>query len=239
MRFVRLFAAVAVLAGTTAAAQDMNTLTAQEKAAGWKLLFDGKTLEGWRPYKETSMDSSRWMVKDGTLTKTGTAKDIVTKEKFTDFELSLEWRLGARRGNAGIFYRATEDTNKVYWTAPEYQLGTDSTPDTRYADRAGTRYLRAPGAVYDFHPSIPGAWKNENEWNSTRIVVKGTHVEHWLNGQKIAEFDYWSPDFTEKFNRSKFASYPTFAKATTGFIAIQGDHAGELNLRNVKIREIR
>jgi hypothetical protein len=171
--------------------------------------------------------------------KAGTAKDIVTREKFTDFELVLEWRLGLRRGNAGIFYRATEDTNKVYWSAPEYQLGTDSTPDTRYRDRAGTAYLRAPGAVYDFHPGIAGSWKNENEWNSARILVKGTHVEHWLNGQKVAEYDYWSPDFTEKFRNSKFASYPTFARATTGFIAIQGDHAGELSLRNIKIRELK
>lgn len=181
------------------------------------------------------------------LTKSLPSKDIVTTEKFKDFELTLDWRLGDRRGNAGIFYRAQEDTDHVYWTAPEFQLGTDSTPDTRYKDRAGTGYLRAPGAVYDFHPGIPGSWKNEGEWNSARIVVKGSHVEHWLNGQKIAEYDYWSPDFEAKFKGSKFArfvenkeaNYLGFARGTSGVIAIQGDHRGELSLRNIKIRELK
>jgi hypothetical protein len=230
------------LASSGAAAQEMNTLTAEEKAAGWKLLFDGKTTNGWRAYRMPAMDTL-WSVKDGTLTKTRSAKDIVTTETFKDFELSLEWRLGARQGNAGIFYRAQEDTDHVYWTAPEYQLGTDSTPDTRYRGN----YIRAPGAVYDFYPGIKGSWKNEGEWNRTRIIVKGTHVEHWLNDQKIAEYEYWSPDFEAKFRQSKFArflpnpdaKYAGFARATSGHIAIQGDHRGELSLRNVKIRELR
>jgi hypothetical protein len=219
-----------------------NTLSAAEKKAGWKLLFDGKTTTGWRTYRMTMLDSN-WSVRDGILTKTRPTKDLVTTQKFADFELALEWRLGARDGNAGIFYRAQEDTDHVYWTAPEYQLGTDSTPDTRYRGN----YIRAPGAVYDFYPGIPGSWKNAGEWNSTRIIAKGTHVEHWLNGQKIAEYEYWSPDFEAKFKASKFArylpnkeaNYLGFARATSGHIAIQGDHRGELSLRNVKIRELK
>lgn len=216
-----------------------NTLTAAEKKDGWTLLFDGTTTNGWRGYRMTTMDTG-WAAKDGLLTKSRPSGDIVTTKTFKDFELTLDWRLGTRRGNAGIFYRAQEDTDHVYWTAPEYQLGTDSTPDSK-------NILTAPAAVYGFYPAIRGSWKNEGEWNTTRIVVKGTHVEHWLNGQKIAEYEYWSPDFTDKFQKSKFAKYlpnpavkyQGFARATSGHIAIQGDHPGELSLRNVKIRELK
>jgi hypothetical protein len=93
--------------------------------------------------------------------------------------------------------------------------------------------------VYGFYPSKRGVDKPSGEWNSTRIVVKGAHVEHWLNGVQIASYEQWSPDFTAKYATSKFKPYPNFARAKSGFIAIQGDHPGTLALRNIKIRELK
>jgi hypothetical protein len=121
----------------------------------------------------------------------------------------------------------------VYWSSPEYQLADDSlTPDSRNPpERAGS--------AYDFYTPPLGVVHNANVWNSTRIVVNGSHVEHWANGVKLVEYDYWSPEFTDKYQKSKFKSYPDFARAKTGFIAIQGDHPGTLLLRNVKIRELK
>jgi hypothetical protein len=169
---------------------------------------------------------------DGTLMKAKTTEDIVTVQKFSDFELSLEWKV-ASAGNAGIFYRATEEYSRVYWSAPEYQLAEDSlTPDSRNP-------LTSAGAVYGFYPSTKGVARPANEWNVARIVEKGSHVEHWLNGVKLAEYEMWSPDFTAKYEASKFKPYPDFGRAASGFIAIQGDHNGELSLRNIKIREIK
>jgi len=193
-----------------------------------------------RGYRMTEMPPV-WSVVDGMMIKQPMRapgqKDIVTRQKFTDFELMIDWMIGPK-GNSGIFYRATEDTDHVYWTAPEYQLGEDSTPDSR-------DILTSVAAVYGFYPSIRGVDHGPNAWNTTRIVVKGKHVEHWLNGKLIAQYDYWSPEFTAKLYGDsthrplKFAPFKDFARATTGYIAIQGDHPGDLKLRNIKIREIK
>lgn len=223
--------------GTASANAAPNTLTSGEKKAGWKLLFDGTTMNEWRGYKMTTMPPE-WAIVDGTLTKTKTTEDIVTREQFGDFEFMIDWKV-ALRGNSGIFYRATENESRVYWSAPEYQLAEDSlTPDSR-------NIMTSAGAVYGFYPSIRGVAKRANEWNTTRIVAKGAHVEHWLNGKLIAQYEMWSPEWNLKLygvpNDStkkplKFAPYKDFAKAKSGYIAIQGDHNGALSLRNIKIR---
>jgi len=208
-----------------------NTLTPDEIQAGWKLLFDGKTTAGWRGYKMTTMPPE-WMAMDGTLMKSRRTEDIVTVQIFSDFELSFEWRV-APAGNAGVFYRGTEEYNRVYWSTPEYQLADDAlTPDSRNP-------LTSAGSVYGFYPSTKGVAKAANEWNVGKIVARGKHVEHWLNGVKLAEFEFWSPDFEAKYQASKFRPYPNFGRAASGFIAIQGDHNGELSLRNIKIRELK
>lgn len=207
-----------------------NTLSAAERAAGWKLLFDGKTTNGWRGYQMKEMPAG-WKVVDGMLTKDATTEDIVTTEMFGDFEFTMEWKLAAR-GNSGLFYRATEEYNRVYWSAIEYQLLDDSLA------RDGRNALTSAGAVYGFYPAPRGVVKPAGEWNVTKVVAHGAHVEHWMNGQRIAAFELWSPDFTAKYDSSKFKPYPNFARATSGLIAIQGDHNGTLQLRNIKIRPI-
>ena len=215
----------------TIAASVPNTLTAAERAAGWKLLFDGKTTNGWRGYHMKTMPPA-WKVVDGVLTKSGPTEDIITTQTFSDFELAFDWKLGPA-GNSGVFYRGTEQYGRVYWSTPEYQLADDSlTSDSR-------NRLTAAGAVYGFYPAARGIAKFANNWNSARIVAKGAHVEHWMNGVKLAEYEFWSPEFTAKYKASKFRDSTGFGRAPSGFVAVQGDHNGVLSLRNIKIRTLK
>jgi hypothetical protein len=208
-----------------------NTLTAAERRAGWRLLFDGKTLDGWRAYKADTI-SPRWSVVDGAMTKTRPSDDLVTREQFGDFEVVFDWKV-SRGGNAGVFVRATEEYNKIYWSATEYQL----LDDPNAAD--GRNPLTSAGAAYGLYPAPRGAVKPADEWNTARIVAKGPHMEHWLNGVKTAEYEAWSDDWKAKVAGSKFRDYPNYGMAKRGIIGIQGDHGGVLALRNIKIRELK
>ncbi len=147
------------------------------------------------------------------------------------FELSLDWKLSPG-GNAGIFYRATEEYEKIYWSGTEYQL----LDDARHPD--GRNRLTSAAAAYGLYAPPAGVVHAAGEWNSTRIVVRGTHVEHWLNGQKVVEYDYGSPDWEAKVKNSKFGEWPHYGRATRGYIGIQGDHDGTLMLRNIKVRNL-
>jgi hypothetical protein len=200
-------------------------------ADGWTPLFDGRTTNGWRGYREQTMPAA-WHVVDGTLAKSGETSDIITTGEYGDFELELEWKLSPG-GNAGVFYRATEEYEHPYWSGPEYQLLDDAGhPD-------GKSRLTAAGSDYGLYPSPAGIVKPAGEWNSSRIVVKGSHVEHWLNGRKLLEYELGSPDWEAKVRASKFAEWPNYGRAAKGHIAIQGDHDGSLAIRNVRIRELR
>lgn len=199
-------------------------------ASAWHSLFDGRTQNGWRVYKSTAQ-SSGWTARDGVLMKSGPTDDIITTDQFGDFELELEWKLSPG-GNAGIFYRGTEEYEKVYWSAPEYQLLDDA------AHGDGQNRLTSAGAAYALYPSPAGFVKPANQWNSTRIVVRGSHVEHWLNGKKLLEYEFGSPEWEARVKASKFVEWPNYGRAKRGHIAIQGDHEGELALRNIRIREL-
>ena|SRR5689334_11366424 len=220
-------------ASTASAAQQgggMNTLTDQEKKQGWHLLFDGRTTTGWRGYKSQTMPSG-WMVMDGTLMKEHPTGDIMSADQFGNFEFAWDWKI-AKGGNAGLFYRGTEEYEHVYWSAPEYQL-----LDDEYADDRHSR-LTSAGSAYALYPSPAGFVKPAGEWNSSRIVVNGAHVEHWLNGHKLLEYELWSPDWEAKVKNSKFVDWPKYGRARRGYLAFQGDHEGMLALRNIKIREL-
>jgi hypothetical protein len=204
-----------------------NTLTAAERSAGWRLLFDGKTTAGWRGFLQDSVPSG-WQVVDGALTRVASGGDILTRDKFRNFELTLEWNI-APGGNSGIFYRGSEDDNAIYWNAPEMQV----LDDAGHVD--GKSRLTSAGALYDLYPSPAGIVKPAGQWNQVRLVVKGKHVEHWLNGVKVVEYEFGSPDWTAKVKASKFAAHPHFGRNPTGYIGLQ-DHGDRVAYRNIKIR---
>ena len=203
---------------------------AAPKAGPWKSLFDGKSLDAWQRWKSAE-PPEKWVIKDGVLSKDGNASDLVSKEEFGDFELELEWNIG-KAGNSGLFYRGTEDHNAIYWSAPEYQL----LDNVNASDNKTDHHLA--GSVYDLYNVPKDAAKPFGEWNQTRIVAKGNHVEHWLNGKKVAQYDVGSPDWDTAYGASKFKTYPNFGKAPRGYLGIQGNHPGELSLRNIRIREL-
>ena len=198
--------------------------------AAWRSLIDS-TGSAWRSYKQQTF-AKNWKITDGMLTKTGSADDLISKDEFGDFELAWDWKLD-KSGNAGVFYRATEEYPKVYWSATEYQLLDDANhPD-------GKTRLTSAGANYGLYPPTAGVVKPANEWNSSRIIAKGPHVEHWLNGQKVVEYELWSADWEAKVKASKFNDWKNYGRAKSGHIALQGDHEGTLAIRNMRIREIR
>jgi len=206
---------------------------ADAKAGEWRPLFDGKTTAGWRGYKSPDVPAG-WAAQDGVLIKDGKTRsaDLVTKDQYGDFELEFDWKL-APGGNAGVLYRGTEEYDHIYWSAPEYQL----LDDAAHAD--GKNRLTSAGSAYALYPPPAGVVKAAGEWNSSRIVARGAHVEHWLNGKKVVEYELWSPDWEAKVKASKFKDWPNYGRAKKGYIAIQGDHEGELALRNIRIRELK
>jgi hypothetical protein len=208
-----------------------TTLTADQRAAGWRSLFDGTSTAAWRGYQSPTLPAG-WSIVDGVLTKSGSVGDLLSKEQFGNFELALDWNLSTG-GNAGIFYRGTEEYDHIYWSAPEYQLLDDANhPD-------GKSRLTSAGAAYALYPPPAGVVKPAGQWNSTLIVVNGNRVQHWLNGQKLLEYELGSPDWEAKVKASKFVEYPKYGRAARGYIGIQGDHDGMLSIRNVRIREIK
>ena len=195
-----------------------------------RALFNGQDLTGWRGYKTQTVPAG-WTAQGGVLTKSKGTGDLLTTDQFGDFDLSFEWKL-SRGGNAGVFYRGTEEYDHIYWSAPEYQL----LDDAHHAD--GRSPLTSAGAAYALYPPPAGVVKPADEWNSSRILAQGNHVEHWLNGRKVVEYELKGADWEAKVKASKFKDYPSYGRATRGYIGIQGDHDGVLSLRNVRIREL-
>jgi hypothetical protein len=222
--------ASAVAAAQAGAAAD-NTLTAAEKAAGWKLLFDGKAISGWHVYQKKGTTTG-WSIVNGELTRTAEGGDLVTDDQYADFELSIDWKI-APKGNSGIFYRGLETEERIYYTAPEYQvLDNDGHPDAKNGPD------RFSGANYDLIPPSKNVCHPADQWNSTRILVKGAHVEHWLNGEKVVEYEFWTPEWKALVANNKFKAWPSYGMAKTGHIALQ-DHGNTVAFKNIKIRVLK
>ena len=232
--------AIATVAGLGLAGALMipSTGSTIEAAGAWKTLFDGTSLDAWRGYKSQTMPAG-WRIEAGALVKDDRVPDIITKDQYGDFELELEWKIG-EAGNSGIFYRGIEDpdytgapnNDRIYTTGPEYQL----LDDIKAQDNK-TR-LTCAAAAYGLYPSPAGHLKPVGQWNKTRIVAKGAHVEHWLNDVKVVEYELWSPDWEAKVQAAKFKDWPKFGRAKRGHIGLQGDHEGPLAFRNIRIREL-
>lgn len=214
----------------------LNTLTAKEKADGWRLLFDGKTTQGWRGFKSDGFPAEHWVVDNGTLKCVGGKRvtDIVTVAEFDNFELTWEWNLSPG-GNSGVKYLVDEEMSKSPHDGIglEYQiLDDDKHPDAKLG-RDGNR---TAGSLYDLIAAdkrkklhTPG------EWNESRLVVDGNHVEHWLNGMKVVSYERGSSAMKALVAQSKYKSIPRFGDVAKGHLLLQ-DHETEVSYRNMKLR---
>ncbi|MEN3340457.1 MAG: hypothetical protein V7647_4133 [Acidobacteriota bacterium] len=239
-----VMAVPAVLAqtkGAAAGAAAPNTLTPAETAAGWKLLFDGKTTNGWRGYHATTFPAKGWAVEDGAIKrvgkgeKPGTGGDIITTGEYGNFELALDWKLSPG-GNSGIKYLITESADGTGHSGVGYEM--QILDDERHPDaKLGVNGNRTAGALYDLIAPSTHAARPIGEWNQARVVVRGRHVEHWLNGQRVVQFEIGSPEMKALIAKSKYKDIKGFGEATSGHILLQ-DHGDEVSFRNIKIRQL-
>lgn len=195
----------------------------------WKSILDASAT-GWRGYRQTGLPNG-WKVVDSALTRVGSGGDIVYgAEQFGDFELELEWKIQPR-GNSGIFFRANETTERIYENAPEVQV----IDNIGHPDNATE--LTLSGSNYALHPAPRDAVRPVGEWNSIRLVVRGSHVEHWLNGKQVVSYELWSPDWEARVTGSKFRQWPSYGRATRGFIGLQ-DHGDWVAYRRIRVRSL-
>lgn len=221
------------------AAAPVNTLSEEEKQAGWRLLFDGQTTAGWRGYKMDTMPPG-WNVIDGALVRVsggaggkgaGGGDDIITLEQFDNFELRLEWKVVDRAGNSGVVLRASEDAVTSWHTGPEMQILDN-------AAYPGRDVRQLAGACYDLYPPAKDVSHPRGQWNAAAVVANGTHVEHWLNGVKLLEYELGSDDWKTRVAQSKFKAMPHFQQPPRkGHICLQ-DHTARIEFRNIKLREL-
>ncbi|MFC2113287.1 DUF1080 domain-containing protein [Bacteroidota bacterium] len=210
-----------------------NTLSKQEKSEGWSLLFDGKSMDQWRVYHRDSI--SGWVVEDGTLKAQGLGDefsgDIITRDQFENFELSLEWKLSPG-GNSGILYLVHEDPAYagIAETGPEYQI----IDDLGWFEPLEDWQLTA--ANYAMHIAKNKVLNPIGEWNTARIIKDGTKVEHWLNGIMVVDYELWTEDWKSRVASGKWKDYPGYGQFKKGHIALQ-DHGAAIWFRNIKIRQ--
>lgn len=221
------------LAGQTPAAPAHNQLTAQEQREGWKLLFDGKSLDGWRGYKKPDATGTRWKVENGFLTlppddgkDTQGARDIISTGTYEQFELTWEWKI-AQAGNSGVKYFVLEDLSSAI--GHEYQLIDDERhPDAKVGPK------RQTSAFYDVLAATDRPLKPAGELNTSRVVVKGHTVEHYLNGKRVLQYELDSPALRAAIAESKFKDVARFGKLQNGHLLLQ-DHGNQVWFRDIKI----
>ncbi|HEY0009429.1 MAG TPA: family 16 glycoside hydrolase [Tepidisphaeraceae bacterium] len=213
----------------TVAPPPTNTLSEAEKAQGWRLLFDGQNTAQWRGYRKTEM-AAGWQVVDGTLARLGGGGDIITVDQFDDFELQLEWRI-SEGGNSGLFYRVNEKLPVGWQSGPEMQV----LDNTRHAD--GKNPLTSAGSAYAVLPPAKDVTLPVGAWNRVRLVVRGNHVEHWLNNEKVVEYELNSPEWKAAVQKSKFRDVAGYGQEKIGHLVLQ-DHGDAVWYRNIKIRPL-
>lgn len=210
--------------------QAENTLSAWQAERGWTLLFDGKTTEGWRGFKQKAPPAG-WQVVDGALTRVGDGGDIMTVEQFDNFELQLEWKV-AEGGNSGIMFRVSEDAKETYHTGPEFQI----LDNARHKD--GKDPLTSAGSCYGLYPPIKDVTRTPGSWNSVRLVVNGHTVEHWLNDVRVVRYELLSADWEKRVAASKFKEWPNYGRIPRGHIVLQ-EHGDRVAYRNIRIRRLK
>jgi hypothetical protein len=230
-----LLAFLAVMLGTglpsvsaTGAETSTNTLTASERAEGWRLLFDGQTTNGWRSFKKTTFPGQGWAIEEGCLKKIARVRggDLISRDQFTDFDLKWEWKLPPRANN-GLKYFITEERGAA--VGHEYQMIDDATVRDPFSSTASFYLVVPPRADKPLRP--PG------QWNESRVLVQGNHVEHWLNGAKVLEYELGSPAVLTQVAKTKFKDVKGFGTKIRGHVLLT-DHGDEAWYRNIRIREL-
>ncbi len=209
----------------------MSSITYAQTGKGWKSLFDGKTMNGWKFFKDRK--NNAWEVKDGALHCKGDGDeraDIITVREYENFEFDFDWKISSK-GNSGVMFRVTEELEEPYLSGPEFQVKDDiGFPEV-------PKELKEAGANYAMHAPEHKSLKPVGEWNSAKIVANGKHVEHWLNGQKILEYELGSPDWQKRKDRSKWKNAKGYGMTTKGHIDLQ-DHGQEVWYKNLMIKKL-
>jgi hypothetical protein len=212
-----------------------NQLTEDEKNDGWLLLFDGKTLAGWRIFR--NLPNTSWEAVDGTLHcrafqdgAVNERTDLITTNEFADFELAFQWRISSQ-GNSGVMFRVSEEYDYTYASGPEYQV----IDDAGYPGELPAENKSA--AAFGLYATDTLAVYPAGQWNDGKIIVKGNHVQHWLNGVKVLDYTLFSEDWHTRKNASKWKDFPGYASANKGYIALQ-DHGNEVWYRDIKIKKL-
>jgi hypothetical protein len=209
-------------------------LTKKEIKQGWEMLFDGKSLDKWKTFNAGEVTG--WKIVGNELHNSGVGSDhggdIITKKQYENFELYLEWKV-APQSNSGVFIHVQEGlTDAIYESGPEYQLIDDKGwPEKLEASQYS-------GANYAMNAPQNAKVKPIDEWNTSRIIVNNPHVEHWLNEEKVVEYELWSDEWKALKAKSKWAEVEHYGTAKSGHIGLQ-DHGGLTMFRNIKIREIK
>jgi len=226
MRYLTLF--LFVVSCSASFAGESNALSAEEKAGGWVLLFDGKDAkQHFRGFQKETLPEN-WSVQEGALVYNGKGGgDIVTKEQYESFELLIDWKI-SKAGNSGILFRVQETQGAPWVTGPEVQI--QDNKDGKDQQKAGWMYALYPATTDEFT-------KPAGEWNELRLKVNGNKCEHWMNGHKIVEYEIGTDDWKERVKKSKFGSMPEFGIHPKGYICLQ-DHGNEVAFRNIKIRRL-
>jgi Domain of Unknown Function (DUF1080) len=231
-RLKSLFFCALVCLAASDAGINAGTVTARAK---WQVLFDGKSTDAWRGYRRDSFPSKCWNVVGNELKTIKDCEkadriDIVTKDMYQDFELELDWRVSPG-GNSGIIYLISENEDESWKSGPEMQvLNDDRHPD-------GRNPKTSAGSLYALIAPTNKTLKPVGDYNKVRLVVRNGHVQHWLNGKKVVEYDLGSDSLKESIAQSKFKDYPHFAQNRKGHVALQY-HGDEVWYRNVRIRAL-
>ena len=217
------------LAGCLLGQAGAAELSEEEKSAGWKLLFNGETFEGWRNYNKKGVRDG-WKIENGTMVHTKGGGDLITEDQFENFELKLEWKI-SEKGNSGIFFGVREIKGPIYFSGIEMQILDDEN------NSASKNSKHASGACYALYETPRNISNGAGEWNQVKIVKEGEHYQFFLNGTKTADFKLRDEEFLQRIANSKFAKWEHFAKHSRGHIGLQ-DHGDAVSFRNIKIRQL-
>ncbi|MDH5805873.1 MAG: DUF1080 domain-containing protein [Gemmatimonadota bacterium] len=225
LKAVRPLLAVLIVTGCSTSSGETGAAQTDE----WITLFDGSSVDQWRGFGQDSFPDG-WEIVDGALTRVNRGGDILSREQFGNFELVLEWKV-EEGGNSGIFFRATEEAEGTWRTAPEMQV----LDDERHPD--GQNPLTSAGSNYGLYAPSEDVVRPAGEWNEAKIIADSAHVEFWLNGTKVVEYELWSEEWEEKVANTKFVETPLYGRAHVGHIGLQ-DHGDVVSYRNIRVRRL-